>query len=409
MTTRHSTLKPRLLLKPRFLHLFLILIIPVSCNNPNRVTDSEKGNSITLPYRIDIEENIKNFKSFPLSTLGQEIEYVILETSPRSLIRKINQIHFTDNYIFISDFDRLVQFDRSGKFIRQVGGAGRGPTEYIHISDFCVDEINEKIYLKAWGINTIKEFDFDGKFIHSFKISFSSLQFLKSDKNSYTFIIPNNSGSLEAENRLIVTDSTGTVKMKIKNYNVYHKSNIIATKIPLYYFKDTIRINESRVDTLNSFVNGKHIPYAIFNLGKYKMDPDQSIPFETSAREELNNRVKDKIWIWSINENNTYLFLTFNIGLSDSSAYAFYNKLDSKFAFLDKSGFDDDLGIGIPFWPRYIYHDSLLVDYQDAFKVLKHMNKISKSKNYQSTERINELSKTLKETSNPILILIKSR
>jgi len=390
-------------MKPTLLNLLLGLLFISSCSNPNQKTNvkNEKA-SVILPYKVEIEANLKNIKSVSLSAIGREIEYIPLETNAKSLIRRIVKIDFSKNYIFISDFDRLTQFDRKGKFIRQVGSNGRGPGEYLHVSSYWIDEKSEKVYIMAWGIKSILEFDFNGVFNRSFNISFSSLQFLKTDSNNYIFVIPNSPYPDDSEFRLIITDSTGAIETKIKNHNrVFNKPPLLATVIPMYYFKDTIRILESRVDTLNMFVNSKHKPYAIFNLGQSKMEADLSIPLQNQEREELNYRIKDKLWIWTISENNEYLFMKFNLGLSDSTKLCVFNKQTSETSFLDRNGFINDLDNGVTFWPKYIYHDSLLVDYQDAFKLLE----IIKKENITGSEGI--LSNGLTETSNPVVIVVK--
>jgi hypothetical protein len=389
-------------MKPKLLNLLLGLLFITSCRNPNLKTIGKETTSVILPYRVEIEANLKNIKSVSLSALGKEIEYIPLETNAKSLIRRIVGIAFSKNYIFISDFDRLTQFDRKGNFIRQVGSNGRGPGEYISVNSFWIDEKSERVYIMGWSIYSILEFDFNGTFRRNFKFAFSSLQFLKADSNNYVFVIPNSTYGDDSEFRLIITDSTGVIKTKIKNHNrVFKKPPLLATVIPMYYFKDTIRILESRVDTLNLLVNSKHKPYAIFNLGQSKMEADLSIPMQNPEREEFNNRIKDKLWIWTISENNEYLFMKFNLGLSDSTKLGVFNKQTSETTFLDRNGFINDLDNGVTFWPKYIYHDSVLVDYQDAFKFLEIINK----KQITGSEGI--LSKGLTETSNPVVILVK--
>lgn len=384
-------------MKPSLLNLLLGLLIITSCSNPNLKTNGKKETaSVILPYRVEIEANLKNIKSVSLSAVGKEIEYIPLETNAKSLIRRIYSIAFSKDYMFISDFDRLTQFDRKGKFIRQVGSNGRGPGEYLHVSSYCIDEKSEKVYIMAWGINSILEFDFNGTFRRSFKISFGSLQFLKTDSNNYVFVITNSPFGDDSEYRLIITDSTGAIKTKIRNYNrVFNKPPLIATVIPMYYFNDTIRILESRVDTLNTFVNTRHKPYAIFNLGQSKMEADLSIPLQNPER------IKDKIWIWTISENSEYLFMKFNLGFSDSTKLGVFNKQTSEVSFLDRNGFINDLDNGVTFWPKYIYRDNVLVDYQDAFILLE---KITKE---HITGSDDILSKGLTETSNPVVIVVK--
>lgn len=388
--------------------IFFTIVFLAACNS-NVKTNFK--NNILRPYYIDIENNIDNYESIPLSNLNKELEYIPLETNSENLLKRINQIEFSNNYIFISDFDRLIQFDREGNFIRQIGANGRGPGEYIHVSGFYLDEKEKKVYVKAWGINAILEFDFNGLYIRSFKISFDSSQFIKTDSNSFVFIIPNGSSIPDSEYRIIITDSIGTPKVKITNYNQFvKKPGLIATKIPVYFYQDTIRILESRVDTLNTFYNFKYVPYAIFNFGNTKMEADIAIPLQNPELDEFTERIKDKLWIWTISEDKEYLFLKFNLGLSDSSKYAIFDKYTSEIKFLAKNGLDDDLGIGIPFWPKYIYQDSIIVDYQDAFKVLNALHKRPLSSynvsNYILKE-IKKLNNVLDETSNPVLIILK--
>jgi hypothetical protein len=387
-------------MRPSIINLLLGLMFISSCSNPNLKTNGKKETApVILPYRIEIEANLKIIKSLPLSTIGREIEYIPLETNAKSLINRIVKIEFSKNYIFISDHYKLTQFDRKGKFIRMVGSIGKGPGEYLYVGSFCIDEKSEKVYImELLGNNSILEFDFNGAFIRSFKYSFRAMQFLKTDSNNYVFVIPNVLNTKDSEYRLICTDSNGAIKTKFRNHNrVINEPIAFAMDIPMYYFKDTIRTLESNVDTLNSFVNSLHKPYAIFNLGQSKMVVDLS----PQEREASNNRIKDKLSIRTISENNKYLFMKFRLGLVDSTKLCVFNKQTAETTFLEGNGFINDLDSGITFWPKYIYHDSLLVDYQDAFKLLE---TIKKDPIFGSEGM---LSKGLSESSNPVVIVVK--
>jgi hypothetical protein len=80
-------------------------------------------------------------------------------------------------------------------------------------------------------------------------------------------------------------------------------------------------------------------------------------------------------------------------------------------SFLENNGFFNDLDGGIPFWPRYVYNDNTLVDYIDAFKLLKRINEIqdsnSQDKEAKIPQQLEMLSKQLTENSNPVLIVLK--
>ena len=80
-----------------------------------------------IPYNIDIKKNFKNVETVNLSRIGKELSYLPLETSPQCLIQEIDKILFSKSFIFVNDTrNRLLQFDKSGKFLRQIGSLGRG-------------------------------------------------------------------------------------------------------------------------------------------------------------------------------------------------------------------------------------------------------------------------------------------
>ena len=83
-----------------------------------------------------------NPDSLPLkSRLIHRIDTVKLSTSVlEGCINTIKEIKITDDYIFVLTYDdRLVQYDRSGEFIRQIGHMGRGRGEYLdyRILTYC--------------------------------------------------------------------------------------------------------------------------------------------------------------------------------------------------------------------------------------------------------------------------------
>jgi hypothetical protein len=375
------------------------LLLIISCSNPGQKANVKKEtSSVVQPYRVEIEANLNNIKSVSLSDVGKQIEYIPLETNAKSLINRISKIEFSKNYIFISDFYRLTQFDRKGNFIRQVGSNGKGPGEYLYVLKFYIDEKSERVYIIAAFINTVLEFDFYGTFIRSFKYSFRAGGFLKTDSNNFVFEIPNAPNTKDSEYRLISTDSTGTIKAKFRNHNRFiNQPILIFTDIPMYYFKDTVRILESHVDTLNSFINPLYEPYAIFNLGQSKLNPDIPIAQRSQARGAL----KDKLSIAAISENKEYFFIRLMSGLLESNKLGVFNKQTGETAFLDRDGFINDLDNGLTFWPKYVYDDSLLVDYLDASEILETIQK----NHALGSEKM--LSKGLTETSNPVIIVVK--
>jgi hypothetical protein len=50
-----------------------------------------------------------------------------LETTPDAMLMDIRFLDISDDYILVSDRDKCLLFDRSGRFISKIGSKGRGP------------------------------------------------------------------------------------------------------------------------------------------------------------------------------------------------------------------------------------------------------------------------------------------
>lgn len=389
----------------------IISLILISCNHPSNSKVS-KQDSVGLPYHIDLIKNLNNSKSIPISSIENELEYIPLETTAKSLLRKIVQIEFSDSYIFISDFYKLLQFSRDGRFIRQIGGIGRGPGEYIYVMAFCIDNTHNKIYIKDYGNSLVKEFTFTGQFIRSFKIDFDSGNFIRNEINRFVFIIPNGAHAIGGENLLIFTDTIGTRIASLKNYNRRGSGTMSWSFLKqLIFFDKMIRILEPGVDTLKTLKYDQVEPYAIFNLGEIKLDPNILIPMTNNWQDDYRSRVKDKLWIVDVNENDQFLLIRINYGLSDSMKLGVFNKKSLETFFLNENGFKNDIDGGLNFWPKIIYNDSIMVSYVDAVTLLNNFQNSNseelKKKYGEKYLRLEKITNKLDEMSNPVLLILK--
>lgn len=92
---------------------------------------------------------------------------------------------------------------------------------------------------------------------------------------------------------------------------------------------------------------------------------------------------------------------------------AVFDKETSKTYYLKNDGFENDLDGGLAFWPKYVYHDSILIDYVNANKFLTNI-KNGNSEMLEKTfgDNYSKLVKTASEVdemSNPIIIILKHR
>lgn len=392
-------------MKTTFISLLVGCLIFTNCRNNNFPIDDNSSKPL---YRIDLEQSITNVKAVPLTNIGKELEYIPLETNPACMISRISNVALTDSFIIVSDGYILYQFDRAGKFLREIGSPGRGPKEYLDVRDFTIDINTGDVYILSLG--KVLVFSSNGQFKMSFKYNFIPTQIVIKDQNSLMFhqfniTLP----SYDTIFSWYITDKQGKVLTKIENYlRRVSMPGFNIPNSPLYVFNGVPHFLEFGIDTLYYFYKSKKEPYAIFNLGKIKMDPDPII--ERSAFEETSDRLRQKIWIATINESKDYLFLRLNWGLMDSTSYCIFNKNTLEITNIEGKGFKNDLDGGVTFWPRAIFSDSLLVDYIDAFKLLKYIKDksvILRTKEIDKASQLTILAKQLTENSNPVIIVLK--
>lgn len=175
----------------------------------------------------------------PVSLIAKELEYVPLETKKNCVLKKVKELVFTDSFIFVSDFNKLLQFNRKGRFIRQIGKNGKGPGEYIYVMSFCVDYHSSQIYIIDYSPR-IEVFDFSGNYIRQFESSkIISYQFLGFDKDkliSHFANMPIHFDSTEVS--LMITDTKGNSLKEFKNYKKRKsKPGIMVSESPLYSYK----------------------------------------------------------------------------------------------------------------------------------------------------------------------------
>lgn len=343
----------------------------------------------TPPYKIEIGKNIKTIKSINISTLGKKLQYIPLETSPNCLIQDIYHVKLSESYIFIHDYDRILQFDRSGKFIRQIGSTGRGPQEYYNIHDLCVNEQKKEIYIIS-SPKLLSVFDFNGVFKNSYNLSHRIIQIIIRGDNNLMFHMANEPGVDNPS--WIITNRNGITLTSMKN-TLKRNSNpgFVVLGSPLYLFKNEVHFMEFGIDTLYYFHDNQRTPYAIFSFGDVKMNPD---PLITQSMVKNREMLTDKLWPLKILENDTFLFIKLSHGMTNGYSCAIFNKNTNAVTFLKEDTFVNDLYGGIPFWPKEIVNDKILIDHVDAFDLLKHIVPT-------------DLRKKISETSNPILMILE--
>ncbi|AUP78495.1 6-bladed beta-propeller [Flavivirga eckloniae] len=360
----------------------------VQCNSKNK-------NSIPV---LEINPKKSSINCF-LSKIANDTEIVLLETNMHSIIGPMpDLIHIDEKNIIFRSKKTILIFDRKGNFSNKINAVGNGPHEYNAIMSIHVDPVNEYLYISDY--ESIKVFNYKGKFIEKINLTFPPAGICKN--NEGYFFVPQKQ-MYEEENRtmLAVFDSTFTKVKSFKSRNNVSYSNL---KQALFYVGKPYLMNnkvfykEPFIDTIYQVTKNELIPHWNISLGDYEMSTKDAVSIIGG------NKLRTKIRPIGISETSNYFFISYDY---DNAMYkGLFTKDENKFIYHQKFTEDDYLNnkknsFGIKndlinefpsFWPKYIDKECI-VDFVSPIDLTENKR--------------NELK--CKEDDNPILIIAKLR
>ena len=153
----------------RLLAALIISLVVVGCSSSIENVDvikTDNSEILVCDYN-DVNET----RDIKFSEIMDSIQLVKFEERSEAFF-KCQWMHFSDNYIAIRQYDNrpVLLFDKSGRFITEVGAYGGGPEEYdTSIKDCILDEKNGVIYLLPFVGSRIMKYDFKGQYIGEIK------------------------------------------------------------------------------------------------------------------------------------------------------------------------------------------------------------------------------------------------
>ena len=142
--------------------IIVVILLNFGCKKVNSAAERVKiGNDELVVCDIYA---ITDTVTVPLSSLIEKLEIIRLDTARNALFQSATGITISEKYIGLSLYRPMSfkLFDRNGKYIRQIGSEGHGPSEYTNISDAQISEANGEIYILPWSSDKILRFGIEG-------------------------------------------------------------------------------------------------------------------------------------------------------------------------------------------------------------------------------------------------------
>ncbi len=156
------------------IHKLVIMALFVAATYSCSASDRESGKKFVYNINIDNAKRLEEF--LPLSDFCDNATTIILETTKESLLSRIEKVVLANDRLYVFDstyggVGTVAEFDMDGKFVRRFGSVGRGPGEYVGISEFAIDEQNGFMHLFDRRTGRLISYDLDsGKYVSDMRM-----------------------------------------------------------------------------------------------------------------------------------------------------------------------------------------------------------------------------------------------
>lgn len=405
-------LKPIKIKMSLFIKILFIFPLVISCQNSIK-NDSNQLVTFDLKGHLELS-NVK------LSDLNiSDIEYIPLETNEKSMIDHIEELSFNwgnvrimsdEKYFLIKIRNKILKFRIDGKFEGMIGTQGRGPTEFQVAHDLDINIESHNIYLVSAWQKKFNVYSEDGKFVRTFPIpAYAPISFRFVDGKILCYF-DDLQGNIK--NSYVLMDTNGIVIKNFKNKYPFEIHNI-ASGFPhenlFYQFNDRLYKKEIYSDTIFLFENMNFIPHIVIETGERLITPEIRSKYDGSY---IGEYYIQPLNLFEFGDFVFYEFIYKAVQFEASIYGLIASKKGNYEAIFDmEQGLINDLDGGLNILPITIKNDSTAIAIIDVLKLKSHVSsyefKNSTPKYPEKKKELEKLSASLKETDNPVLLLMK--
>ena len=373
-------------------YLFSISIFTISC-------EAQYNNLYIFNPTALVENKIS------LAEIADDINYIALDNSlPIGLIY---HYEFIKNSIFLSAKDiGILSFNREGKIQNKIGSRGRGPGEYTYFMNFAINEKNESLYLIDH--NTIKVYSKNGNYIRTIPLQETGGFFLQIEFFNSKLFLPQYIMAGKAKYNWIVMDTLGNLITMKKNCIPDFQSPFLAQG-GTFSSENRICYWNCYNDTVFSiFPDLSYKASFLLSSGNYRLP---------RSRFDSGKEPYDYLLLGSILETNH--FLTIGYFYKQSTIALIEKKSKKSFVtYLEegtwRGGISNNLDGGIDFQPDNYFQENGQEYLSGIINPLELKTYVASSKFKNSVpkypdkkKKLEKLANNIKETDNPIFMIIR--
>lgn len=304
-----------------------IVFVVLSC-------DSKESKGIfTIPVNTS-----QNF-SLPLSEIATGIKAVNLELTDESLIniKFVRRVYANEKYIVVNDYDKIMLFNKDGKFLRRIGTKGQGPGEFVNIYCVTVDFEKELLFVGCSG--KLICYDFDSCLINENTSDFrDGVKYMNCVKDELILIkeYSQESDGENTFNRFVAFKLNGDMHVldSIEIRKVYN-----AKRFTYNLFEDYVTFDENNTYLYFSEINAERL----IRDTLYCFDNNQLVPhLKLSFKDGIASDGWRSIYLFNIYKSSRFVFSVYS-DREMKIPYCFCYDLETNKEYNMKEGYTDDI------------------------------------------------------------------
>jgi hypothetical protein len=392
--------------------LVKILSILLLIINGQGTNDKDKNHIVTFNLK-----ELPNTTEIKLSDLGfVDIEYIPMETNEQSFITGSNdlitgnKIITGNSFFLIQHYTTILMFNNNGSFVTRIGSVGRGPNEFTVAHDVDINSKDHKIYLVSAWQKKFNVYSESGEFIKTFNMPlYAPIDFRFIDGNILCYC-ENHMGNIE--NSYTLLDTNGQVIKSFPNKYPFKNHDAFGfTHENLFYrFDNRLFKKEVYSDTIYVYEKMNFKPHLVIEVGKKLITPDARSKYEGL---DIAKNYINPLNLFEFGDYVYYEFIYKFVLPDDVLIFSFIGSKKNNFRaiFNTGQGIINDLDGGPNIVPKTTKDDNTIIAWIDPLKLKAHVAseafKNSTPKFPQKKKDLEKLANSLKETDNPVLVLVK--
>lgn len=332
--------------------------------------ESPKKDSVErkLPYIVSFEQCMETEQAMKISDIADTVEYIELKSPKDVPITRVWDIIPVDDFWIIHALNSVYKFTNKGEYIKTIGRHGQGPGEFSGVFNIDVDRLRREIVISDFGKTLY--YDLDGNYLRTdklgtlFRIGISDSILWVSELGDYEYKYTAFALNYQRDTVFSIPSPFYGIEPQDGGAGL-HLAKLYK---PFYRYKDTLYLKGREYnDTIYQLSGIKCKPYAIFDMGKYKLPMEYEAWYNYEAAQKNGSRY----WgIVSVAEDVRYSFLLAQryaavdgnkyVHNEDNFRYIVYDKEKRKgFVTNGEQGtrFTDDILGGPAIWPYWVIGD----------------------------------------------------